>query len=78
MCSVVEEAIRVDCLSTNTGLEMQMRCRGTTCLSDKSDDLSCLDLIAHIHQVLRVVTVIGLQTIVMTYPDQITIPGETT
>ena len=58
MCSVVEEAIRVDCLSTNTGLEMQMRCRGTTCLSDK--------------------TVIGLQTIVMTYPDQITIPGETT
>ena len=44
---------------------MQMGCRSAACLTYEGDNLACLDALPLLHQIFRVVGIIGLQTVGM-------------
>ena len=55
---------------------MQVFGRGATRSAGESYHLSCLDTLAHLHEVLVLVAVKGLQSVGMAYHDAVTIAGE--
>src|SRR5574344_1315595 len=48
---------------------------GSSCLSNKSNHLTSLYLVAHINEVLRVMAIPCLKSILMTYLDEIAVCG---
>ena len=55
---------------------MQMRRRGATCLAYEGNHLASLYTLAFLHHVLRVVGIIGLQTVGMLDAYQVAVAGE--
>ena len=72
---MIEEYGRIYPVAVNMQFEMQVGCCGSTSLSCECNHLSCLNLIAHIHEILGVMTVPSLKSILMTYLNKITISG---
>ena len=72
---VVEETGGVDALTVDACLEMQVLSSGTACATCQRNDVTSLDAVAHLDKILGVVTIIGLEAVVMldTYQIAITI-----
>lgn len=55
MVGVIEEDGGIDGMATEADLEMEVRGRGTTCLSRETNDLTGFYLLTNLHEVLRLV-----------------------
>ena len=72
----VEILGRILRLPVHACFEMQMRCRGTSCLAYECYYLASLHALPLLHQILRVVGVIGLKPVGMPDAHQIAVAGE--
>ena len=63
-------------LAIDTRLEVQMGRRGTTRLTYEGYHLPSLHVLTFLHQVLRVVGVIGFQSVGVLDADQVAVAGE--
>ena len=70
----VEIVGRILRLPVQAHLEVQMGCCSTACLAYEGYHLPGLDAVAYLHQVLRVVAVVGFQPVSMLDAYQVTIP----
>ena len=73
MCLMIKEARRVIGATIDAGFEMQVLCSGTTCATCQGYHITSFYSVAHLHQILGVVTIVGLQAITMQDAHQIAI-----
>ena len=73
MAVVVEETGGVNTLTVDAGLEMQVLSSGTTCATCQCNDVTSLDVVTNLDQILGIVTIIRFQTVVVFDAYQIAI-----
>ena len=69
----IEEQGRVQCHTTETGLEMEVRTGASTCITTQANHFSSSYFLILGNELLREVTVDGLQTIVVTNYDELSV-----
>ena len=74
--AVVEQYLRIVVMAVDTHLEMQVLGGSPPCAARECYYLACLDVVAHLDQVFRVVAVQCLQSVGMPEYDAVAIAGE--